>query len=52
MPRFRVIRWSRIVEDAVVETADAADAFCVADANGSWRVVDSDVVDTDVEELA
>jgi len=52
MKRFRVICWSRIVEDAVVDAEDDDDALRAADDSDSWRVVDNNVVDTDVEELA
>jgi hypothetical protein len=51
VPRYRVTRWSRIVEDAVVEAEDDDAAFNVADDNDSWRVIDNNVFDTDVEEL-
>jgi hypothetical protein len=33
VPRYRVIRWSRIVEDPVVEAEDDDAAFNVADDN-------------------
>jgi hypothetical protein len=49
--RYRVIRWRRIVEDAVVDAASRDEAFDTADSNDSWQIIDEQTVDTECEEL-
>jgi hypothetical protein len=48
---FRVIRWKRIVEDAVVKAANRDSAFDAADTNDSWQIIDEQTVDSESEEL-
>lgn len=51
MNTYRVIRWKRIVEDAVVQAADRDAAFDTADSNDSWKIIDEQIIDADCEEL-
>jgi hypothetical protein len=48
---FRVIRWRRLVEDAVVQAISRDDAFAAADSNDSWAIIDEQTVDTECEAL-
>lgn len=48
---FRVIRWRRVVEDAVVKAANRDAAFDDANNNDSWQILDEQTVDSDCEEL-
>jgi hypothetical protein len=48
---FRVIRWRRVVEDAVVQASSRDSAFANADSDDSWAIIDEQTVDTECEEL-
>lgn len=51
MNKYKVRRWSRVIEDQTVEATDYEDAEIKANARDEWSTVNVNVVDIDVEKL-